>query len=136
MIDILTKGIGAELWKPVRISYYNLLKILEKDERYFKSHEETKLFLVDVLALSIFNQKVILPLHGASNFVSGTKKLGVKQVGMGSYHLDRDFFRTSTRITRQFFAIVSKYKIDPTKLHVSSISEFLDYWLRVTQLDE
>lgn len=129
MIDALTKGIGAELGKPIRFSYYNLQRSLEKNNRYSQCSEEMKLFITDVLALSIFNQKVITPIYGAINFSAGTKKFGVSRIRMGDYHLDKRFFVQSGKITRQFYAIVRSYGLNIEKLHVASISDFVDLWI-------
>ena len=133
MIDALTRGIGIELSKPIRISYYEKKRYLEKDARYLQSPKEIKIFLVDVMALSIFNQQAITPLHGASNFSSGAKAYGVTRVRMGTYHLDKEFYTITDRITRQFFAICKEYGLNVEQLHISSVSEFTNLWLKVVK---
>ncbi|HKI55429.1 MAG TPA: hypothetical protein VJ987_14990 [Anaerolineales bacterium] len=131
MINALTKGIGVELYKPIRIAYYNKKSFLEKSESYKQCSNEMKLFLLDVLALSIFNQQVITPIHGARNFASGTRKYGVTRVRMASYHLDKEFYSDADRITKQFFAITKEYGLSVEHLHVSSINEFVEFWLKI-----
>ena len=91
MIDALTKGIGMELSKPMRISYYDKKRYLEKNDSYQNCSDQIKQYLIDVLALSIFYQHIIVPLHGSINFATGTKSYGVKRVRMGDYHLDQEF---------------------------------------------
>ena len=130
MLNIITKGIGSELSKPIRISYYEKKRLLDKNKKFQQSSNEIQLFLCDILALSLFNQKVITPLYGAGNFMDGTRSYGVNRVRMGTYHLDEEFHTTSNNITRQFYAIVKKYDLEIEALHVSSINDFVDTWLK------
>lgn len=131
MINILTRGIGIELVKPIRISYYDKKRYLEKDENYKNNTDDIKQFLIDMMAMSVFNQQVIVPLYGASNFGSATKEYGVKQVRMGSYMLDNNFYSEVDETTKQFYAITREYGIAIESLHISSISEFIEKWLKV-----
>lgn len=129
MINLLTKGIGADLYKPLRISYYKFRDSLLNNVNYKKSSAREKQFLIDVLALSIFNQKVVLPFHGAANFAEGTKSMGVKRVRMATYHLDREFYQAANQVTRQYYAITKKFGLDVEDLYFSSNSEFVNRWL-------
>jgi len=133
MINVLTKGIGVELYKPLRIAYYNKKTFLIKNSKYQRSSNISKQFLIDVMALSIFNQKIILPFHGAANFAVGTKPYGVKQVRMANYYLDQEFYVLAHNITSQFFAISKDYGLNVENLHISSISEFVNHWLSVVK---
>ncbi|PLX99509.1 MAG: hypothetical protein C0623_09250 [Desulfuromonas sp.] len=74
MIDALTKGIGAELGKPIRISFYEKEKLLIKNSAFQQCQGWQKQLITDMAALSIFNQLVILPYHGAGNFYTDSKK--------------------------------------------------------------
>lgn len=129
MIDALTKGIGADLGKPLRFSYYEKKRYVEKNAQYMECSKWTKLFILDVLALSLYNQSVVTPLHGATNFYNDTRKEGVTRIRMGNYHIDKDFFRQTSRITRQFYAILKSYGIRVESLHVASITEFIEFWI-------
>ncbi len=133
MINSLTKGIGIELYKPLRISYYNKKRFLEKNDHFQKSTERNKQFLIDIMALSIFNQQIILPFHGAANFAAGTKSYGVTRVRMASYHLDKEFYVLANNVTHQFFAITKNYGLSIENLHISSISVFVDHWLGIAR---
>ncbi len=133
MINLLTRGIGAELYKPLRISYYNKKRFLEKNDKFQKSSKRNKQFIIDVMALSIFNQKIILPYHGAANFAAGSKAYGVTRVRMASYHLDKEFYVAAKKITSQFYAITYNYGLRVEHLHISSISEFVDHCLEVVK---
>lgn len=131
MINILTKGIGIELGKPIRMSYYDKKKLFGKNENYKNCTDDIKQFLIDMMAMSIFNQQVIVPLHGAANFGSDTKKYGVEQVKMGSYMLNNNFYSEVNETTKQFYAITKEYGIAIESLHISSINEFIEKWLKV-----
>lgn len=132
MINALTKGIGVDLYKPIRISYYNNKSILEKNSKFQRSSKNKKNFLIDVMALSIFNQHAIIPLHGSANFASGTKNYGVTRIRMGTYHLDKEFYTAVNKITRQFYAIIRSYGLHVEQLHIASIKEFVNFWLEFT----
>jgi len=133
MIDALTRDIGIELVKPIRISYYDKKRFLEKNENYKNSPDDMKQFLIDMMAMSIFNQQVIVPLYGAINFGSDTKKYGVEQVKMGSYMLDHNFYSEVNETTKQFYAITKKYGIAIESLQIPSINEFVEKWLKVVK---
>lgn len=129
MIDALTKGIGGEIGRPLRLSYYQLKQRLQQNEKYQTSGDDVKITLLDLLALSIFHHQVIVPFYGANNFRQGSRQLGIKDVRVGGKNLGKEFFALSDKIPKAFFAIVSDYGIAVEKLHVSTISEFTDYWL-------
>ena len=134
MIDALTKGIGAELAKPIRISFYEKERYLNQNKKFQRSENWQKQLIVDMAALSIFNQQVILPYYGAGNFYQDAKKIGVTRIRIGSQHYDKEFIGTSSKITRQFFAITNSYEIDVNHLHISNISEFVKFWLGRSQI--
>ena len=129
MIDALTKGIGVEVGRPLRRSYFQLKQRLEQNEKYQRSGDDLKIALLDLLALSIFHHQVIVPFYGANNFRHGSRQLGIKDVRVGGKNLGEEFFTFSDKIPKAFFAIVSRYGIAVEKLHVSTINEFTDYWL-------
>lgn len=129
MIEALTKGIGVEVGRPLRLSYYQLKQRLQQNKKYQASDHDTKIALVDLLALSIFHHQVIVPLYGANNFRQGSRQLGIEDVRVGGKNLGKDFFVLSNKIPKAFFAIVSGYGITVEKLHVSTIGDFVDYWL-------
>lgn len=129
MIDALTKGIGVEVGRPLRLSYFQLKQRLQQNEKYQGSDDHVKIALLDLLALSIFHHQVIVPFYGANNFRQGSRQLGIKDVRVGGKNLGKEFFALSDKIPKAFFKIVSDYGIAVEKLHVSTISEFTDYWL-------
>jgi len=129
MIDALTNGIGAEIGRPTRLSYYQMKQRLEQNDKYRFSDGDTQVALVDLLALSIFHHQVIVPLYGINNFRRGSRQLGVRDVRVGGENLGREFFAKSDTIPKAFFSIVNDYGINVEMLHVSTVSEFVDYWL-------
>lgn len=129
MIDALTTGIGVELGRPLRLSYYQLKQRLQQNEKFQAANDDEKVALVDLLALSIFHHQVIVAFHGANNFRQGSRQLGVEDVRVGGKNLGKDFFIQSDKVLKAFFAIVSGYGIAIEKLHVSTINEFVEFWL-------
>lgn len=133
MITALTRGIGAELYKPLRIQYWNWKKTFINNISYRQSNEMVKLFLHDVLALSLFNQYVMTPIYGASNFTEESSQMGVTRVRMGSHHIDKKFTETTEGITKQFYAINKNYGLKVEQLHIASANEFIEHWIGVVK---
>lgn len=125
MLVALTKGIGAELGKKIRFSYYDKKKLIQKDGIYKDLPENKKPLMLDLLALSMFHEFVIGPMHGSNNFFSSTKKYGLKSINLGSYKIDEEFNKQTLAITKSFFAIMSEYNIEIHQLSVPSPHEFL-----------
>lgn len=125
MINSLTNGLGAELGKKVRISFYNKERILKQHDSFHNFTSNQKDLFVDLLALSIFHDFAIGPLHGSINFMNYTKKYGVKSIGMGSYKFDEKMKKISQGITKGFFEILKKYNIEIYQLNIGSIAEFI-----------
>lgn len=126
MINSLTNGLGAELGKKVRISFYNKERILKQHDSFQSFTSNQKDLFVDLLALSIFHDFAIGPLHGSINFMNSTKKYGVKSIGMGSYKFDSKMKKISLGITKGFFEILKKYNIEIYQLNIGSIAEFIE----------
>ncbi|MFV8834750.1 hypothetical protein ACNSTU_07255 [Aquisalimonas sp. APHAB1-3] len=129
MLEALTRGIGAEVGKPIRVSFFEKERFIKQNEAFQKCAAWRKQLILDVAALSIFHQLIILPYHGAANFYADSKRSGVSRIRMGSQHLDREFVSVASRITRQFFAITKEFQIDVNHLHISNIAEFVDFWI-------
>ena len=126
MINLLTKGIGIELSKKIRIAYYEKKKIIVKHESYNKISKKKHPLVLDLLALGIFHEFVIGPMHGSNNFLRSTEKYGVKSIIMGNYKLDSQFNKETAIITKAFFAIIKKYNIEINQLSIPSVNEFLE----------
>lgn len=129
MIEALTRGIGVELGKPIRISFFEKERYLNQNVHFQQSAQWQKQLITDMAALSIFNQQVILPYHGVSNFYRDSKKSGISRIRLGDQHIDSEFMKTSSKITREFFAITKAFEIDVNHLHISNISDFVRFWL-------
>lgn len=125
MIQALTHGTGALLGKEVRVSFFEQKRALERVQAFQNLEEHQKTLLIDLLALSVFHQLVILPLHGSLNFMRDTQRLGVSSVVMGSYSLDASFVSTDEAITKSFFAILKKYGINVSTLRPQPIDRFI-----------
>jgi hypothetical protein len=125
MLNELTRGIGAELGKKIRIAYYEKKKYISSDGVFKAIHSEKQPIIWDLLALSIFHEFVIGPLHGSNNFLLKSKKYGVKSINMGSYKIDGQSNAELVKITKAFFAIMKSYNIEIGQLSISSTHEFV-----------
>jgi hypothetical protein len=125
MLLALTRGIGVELSKKVRFSYYEKKRLVLSDDLYKSMYSKKQTLMLDLLALAIFHEYAIGPLHGSNNFFSQTKRYGVRSINMGSYNIDKKFNKKTTSITKTFFAIMSEYNIEIHQLSIPSIHEFL-----------
>lgn len=131
MINILTKGIGAELWKPIRISYYDKKRSIDVFLKNKKTPESTRNIIYDLLALTVFHDKVIIPLHGSNNFMENAEKFSIESVSMGTYSIDKEHSRISEKCVKHFFAIMSSYDISIASLTFSGAKEFVDSSLSI-----
>lgn len=125
MIDALTMGIGAELGRPIRWQFFQQRQMLERNASFSELSRRRQQFAVDLLALAIFHGEIILPLHGSANFLAGTRKLGVSQVRLGSSYFTKLDSEQVTKITRQFFALVSSYGLQIAQLTFTSPDELI-----------
>lgn len=136
MLNSLTYGLGADLGKKIRLSFYEKEKVLAKHDLYKEFNASQKQLYKDLLALSVFHQYAIGPLHGSVEFMKNTKKYGVKSINMGSYKFDDKMRKTSLGITKGFFEILEKYQINIAQLNAGSINEFIEnnlqYVIKVT----
>lgn len=126
MLIALTKGIGVELGKKIRIAYYEKKKFILKDDIYKQISIKKQPLMLDLLALAIFHEFAIGPMHGSNHFFSSSKRYGVTNINMGSYKIDNKFNKQLLKITKSFFAIMKKYNIEIHQLSISSIHEFLE----------
>ncbi|MFH7326421.1 hypothetical protein [Desulfurivibrio sp. C05AmB] len=126
MLIALTKGIGAELGKKIRITYYEKKRFLLKDDLYNEIKQEKQPLMLDLLALGVFHELAIGPIHGSNNFFSASKKFGVTNINMGSYKIDDQSNKQTLAITKSFFAIMEEYNIGIHQLSIPSVHEFLE----------
>jgi hypothetical protein len=120
MIAVLTRGIGAELGRPIRRNYYSARDALKRSDHYKALNAEQKVFALDLLALTTFHAAVIVPLEGSRRFMAQAAKLGAVRVRMGDYDYDNAQAKLAEGIGKQFFAILKAYMIDTADLYFDS----------------
>lgn len=125
MIDLITYGLGADLGKKIRLSFYNKERLLVKNDLFREVEQTQQDAFIDLLALSIFYEYAIGPLHGSVEFMNGTKQYGVKSINMGTYKYDDKMKKISIGITKGFYEILERYNIEISQLNIGSISEFI-----------
>lgn len=125
MLNILTKGIGSELGRPIRISYYDKKRAVDKVLQSDRIPENKKNIVYDILALTVFHDKIIIPLHGSLNFMQTTKRYGITEVSMSTYSIGHEYNETSDKCVKHFFAILSSFDIDIGLLNFTNSSEFI-----------
>lgn len=121
MINIFSMGVGIKLGKIMRFSYFELKKILIKNAIYSEQGNESKQIIIDILALSIFYNRIILPLSGAHNFIGNLPQYKVGEIGMGSYKIDMKQQQEIHNCVSRFYAILKKYKIPLNNLVLCQI---------------
>jgi hypothetical protein len=126
VIKILTNGIGGELGKPIRFRYYELKEKLLNRLRISRDlNNDDAQIAIDVIALSVFYQRLIVPFYGSSNFLERLNSHAVSSVLMGSYILGEDDRNKMRICTRAFYAILKKLELSPSTLDISSIEELI-----------
>lgn len=83
LVTALTDGIGAELGRAVRSSYYELLTRLSRHELFLRLDYTSRQQVIDVLALSMFYNTVIAPIESARSLLSLANKAAATHVRIG-----------------------------------------------------
>lgn len=125
MLNILTKGIGTDLWKPIRMSYYDKKRAVDKILNGLKVSENKRDIIYDLLALTVFHDKAIIPLHGSINFMENASRFNIDHISMGTYKIDQEHNLISEKCVKQFFAIMSSYDIAINILTFRNAKEFV-----------
>lgn len=127
MINALTLGLGPELGKTIRFRYYEQKRRALNSglAAHWGSYEYG--LLCDFIALAVFHESVIVPLHGSLNFMEFSSKLGVSQVRMGEYSIDQDHTQSAEAAVKQFFGILKEYEIDTGLLSLGDMEAYLRY---------
>ena len=126
MINTLTKGIGAQLGRPIRKDYFTQKEIILRRESWRSASEQRQQFTIDMLALSVFQRVVLVPLHGSSNFFEGVNRLGATSIAIGKDTFGIEHQKVASAAVRMFFAITKAYEIEISELNVSDIDRFID----------
>lgn len=125
MLIALTRGIGAELGKKIRFAYYEKKRVVLNNILYKQISQDKQPIILDLLALGLFHEYAIGPIHGSNNFYSATRRYGVKSIKMGSYDIDNKSNKKTLAITKSFFAIMADYNVEISQLSIPSIQEFI-----------
>ena len=135
IVKILTNGIGVELGRPIRFRYYELKnrfirKLNTSIEWLDDWNEKNTQIAIDIIALSVFHQRVIVPFYGSSNFLTFLNNYKINSVAMGTYSLGSDDRGRMTKCTKAFYAITKKIKLSPRELNISSVEELIELFRR------
>ena len=129
LLMALTDGIGAQLGRPVRASFFEVLKRLAKHKVFVSLEALDRQRLVDLLALSVFYNQVIAPLESGSSLLSLARRADATHVRLG-----RD--RLTTRLAAQFRAcagafasIIDDQNIPRDLLSFPTLTVFIDNYL-------
>jgi len=127
VILILTNGIGSILGRAIRFNYYELKEKLLKSVPYHKdfTREDTQI-AIDIIALSIFHQAVVVPFYGSSNFLGRLADYEVTAVRMGTYTLSPDDYNNMNTCTKAFYAILKRSGLTPSSLSIPSIEDLIE----------
>ena len=95
-----------------------------KKDDFNISEEEFKVTTL-ILSLSVFYNKVIMPLSGASKFYSSVSRQGIEQVSIGSYKLSQTDSNTIDKIVTEYEKMIFRFKIKPDLFELKNLEEFL-----------
>lgn len=127
VIQIITNGIGFILGKAIRKNYYELKDKLLKSLPYHKEFSiEDAQIAIDIIALSVYHQAVVLPFYGSSNFFERMRAFDISSVQMGTYKLSADDYRNMQLCTKAFYAILGKNGMTPATLSIPSIDDLIE----------
>ena len=121
----LTSGIGPDLGRKVRSSFYRLYERLPQVSDFKKHAVETQQLIVDILALSIFYNTVIFPLESGRSFQSLVARAGATHIRIGKTQLDQRFGRRMNQCIIDFEILLNKFQIPPYLLTFANLKDFV-----------
>jgi len=126
LLKILTCGLGASLGKPIRIRYYELKKMLfQNDYAEVMLDRENVQIAVDMIALSVYYQYLIVPFYGSDNFLKNLTTRGVTSIAMGQYSLGSEERQRIEKCTKAFYVVMKKIGLSPSNLAISDTRDIL-----------
>lgn len=128
VLKILTNGLGVELGKPIRIRYYDLKKRL-----FYNDYAESRLdnkeniqIALDLIALSIYYQNLIVPFYGSLKFYDKLTNFDVNSIAMGAYSFNSEDRNRMETCTKAFFSIMKKVRLSPSDLVISDVKDIFE----------
>ncbi len=121
----LTDGIGADLGRSVRASYYETLKRLTVHESFLQLDLVSRQELVDILALSMFYNIVISPLESGQSLLSLVQRAKATHVRIGHDKLTPVLAARFGSCASAFHKILSKQRIPVDVLSFPSLNVFI-----------
>ncbi len=125
LIIALTDGIGAELGRAVRSSYYELLARLSKHAFFLCLDRTSRQQVVDILALSMFYKTVISPLESAQSMLSLAHKAGATHVRIGRDKITPALVSRFDACAGAFHKILKTQQIPSDVLSFSTLKAFI-----------
>ena len=129
MINLFTKQLPKELSTTLYREYFRQLKELtyhfnSEKENYNITEDEFKAVTL-ILSLSVFYNKVIMPLSGASRFFNNVKQNDISHIAIGNSKLSQKESKTIEKIVTEYQKMIFRFKIRANLFEHKSMNEFL-----------
>lgn len=125
MLQALTDGIGADLGRPIRASFFELFGRLKKHERFLALETLEQQQLVDLLALSIFYNHVIVPLESGSSLLSLVRMADATHIRLGRDKLTPKLAARFRACAWAFLDIIRQQNIPKELLSFPTLNAFI-----------
>jgi hypothetical protein len=126
MIDALTDGIGGILGRKARSSFYKLVERLEKMPEYQSKKPPIQQHILDILALSIVYNQIVVPLESSRGFMQLAKEAGASHVRIAKHKLDDRFIMSARKCSNLFYAMLGESKIPVSLLAFATLKELIE----------
>ena len=125
VIEALTDGIGGILGRRARSSFYKLVDRLEQMPEYHSKKPAVQQHLLDILALSVVYNQVVIPLDSSRSFMDLAKEAGATHVRIAKHKLDARFVTSARKCSNLFHAMLNEAKIPVSLLSFATLKELI-----------
>ncbi len=133
VVVALTDGIGSDLGRSVRASYYETLKRLVSHESFIRLDHASRQELVDILALSNFYNIVVAPLESGRSLLSLAQRAQATHVRIGRDKLTSTLANRFAACAGAFHGILAGQQIPAAVLSFPTLSVFIENVLQAKE---
>lgn len=125
VITALTDGIGTELGRDVRRSFFRQYERLVIHDDFVSLEHVEKQRIADCLAIAAFYQSVIVPLESSGKFVELLGRAGASHLQLAKDRLDQRFANRAMRLRESFNILLTQANLYTFALVYVNLAEFI-----------
>jgi hypothetical protein len=124
LLVALTDGIGAALGSKVRRSFYTLSDRLLHNRTFAEWSERQRRFALDVLALAIVYQEIILPLSGSHLLIDRLRSHDISSIRLARSTFSSRDSDAARRCTEGFSILMERAHVPQELIFFATLDDF------------